>query len=149
MRRIAPHAETAVAGRRLADFLGRWGVVREILHDDGTRGRFEGTAAWTEEGAGALYVESGRLSLGGQGAFTAERRYRWGADLSVFFEDGRFFHQVPAAGGAVGHWCPPDQYDGHYDFGAWPRWQVTWQVRGPRKSYASTTTYTPAEGVSP
>ncbi|SMX50864.1 DUF6314 family protein [Maliponia aquimaris] len=149
MRRIAPHAEAAGTALRLAEFLGRWRIAREIIQDDGTRGTFDGVAVWTPEGDGALYVETGTLSLGGQGRFAAERRYRWGGDLGVFFDDGRFFHQVPPLGGPVGHWCPPDQYDGTYDFGAWPRWQVIWHVRGPRKAYVSTTTYTPDDLISP
>jgi hypothetical protein len=127
--------------RHLGDFLGGWRVVRDLRHDDGSEGRFEGLAAWTADGPGAVYAEHGQLWLAGQGPFTAERCYRWGADLTVFFEDGRVFHRVPPRGGAVCHWCPPDQYDGDYSFADWPLWRVVWRVTGPRKSYVSTTTY--------
>jgi len=151
MRRIAPGVEQAGAPvpRRLADFLGGWHVARRLIHDDGSEGRFEGRADWSAEGAGAVYAEVGQLWLAGQGPFTAERRHRWGADMAVFFEDGRLFHHVPPLGGAVGHWCPPDQYDGHYDFLDWPVWRVTWCVTGPRKGYRSATTYSPLRGQPP
>lgn len=133
-----------VLGRTLEDFLASWRVERTLRHDDGTEGQFAGEAIWHAEQGGALYVEKGKLWPGREGPFTAERRYRWATDLTVCFEDGRVFHQVPPCGGAVGHWCPPDQYDGHYDFSAWPEWQVVWHVSGPRKSYVSTTLYTPS-----
>lgn len=130
--------------RCLNDFLGRWTVARILIHDDGSEGRFDGQATWQPTDDGARYVETGQLWLAGQGPFTAERRYRWGADLTAYFEDGRPFHRVPAMGGDVGHWCPPDQYDGTYEFTAWPRWRVLWHVTGPRKAYRSVTTYRPA-----
>jgi len=107
----------------------------------GAEARFEGVAEWTPEGA---YEERGVLSVQGQPPMQAERRYRWDADLSVYFEDGRFFHKVPPSGGETGHWCDPDQYDVVYDFGTWPRWQVSWQVLGPRKNYEMISDYSPA-----
>lgn len=131
--------------RRLAEFLGTWEVRREIVQDDGARGVFDGRARWRAEGQGAVYVETGQLTLGAQ-SFAAERRYRWSADLTVSFEDGRLFHHVPPEGGEVSHWCPPDQYDGSYDFANWPRWRVVWRVTGPRKAYVSTTLYSPSAG---
>lgn len=124
----------------LVDFLGPWWLSREILQADGTRGRFEGRAEWQAAGADALYVEEGELVLP-HGSFRAERRYRWDADLNVFFEDGRYFHTVPVAGGATGHWCDPDRYDVTYDFSRWPDWSSRWQVRGPRKDYAMFSRY--------
>lgn len=120
--------------RRLQDFLGDWRLAREITHGDGSAARFEGRAEWRAEDAGALYVETGELIIGA-GRFAAERRYRWGADLSVWFDDGRFFHHVPPGGGAAAHWCDPDQYDAEYDFSRWPEWTARWRVRGPRKDY--------------
>ena len=127
--------------RRLDDFLGEWTLDRDIFQADGTRGRFRGTAHWTPEGDGALYEERGLLELPGQGAFTAERRYRWDAALNVFFEDGRFFHTVPSEGGETDHWCDPDDYRVRYDFAAWPDWSCTWTVRGSRKDYWMTSRY--------
>lgn len=119
-------------------------MSRTIQQDDGSEGRFEGTAEWQPEDSGALYTETGQVWLGGQGPFLAERRYRWAADLGVSFDDERFFHQIPPQGGAVAHWCPPDQYHGVYDFTRWPVWQVRWRVDGPRKAYVSSTRYTRA-----
>ncbi|WP_438991204.1 DUF6314 family protein [Lentibacter sp.] len=118
--------------RVLSDFTGRWALSRRIVPAQGAEARFEGMAAWTAAGA---YEERGLLRVAGQPPMQAERRYRWAADLSVYFEDGRFFHQVPPEGGATGHWCDPDQYDVVYDFADWPRWQVRWAVLGPRKNY--------------
>lgn len=125
---------------RLEAFLGQWRLERRIVQGDGGTGRFEGLALFTADGAGALYEERGELILPG-GRFAAERRYRWGADLSVWFEDGRFFHAVPPGGGAAAHWCDPDRYDVHYDFSGWPDWQARWQVRGPRKEYTMVSHY--------
>lgn len=133
--------KSPVLPRGLGDFLGVWCVTRHIRQDDGTLGRFEGRAEWRLDGEGALYLETGQLWLGGQGPFTAARRTLWDADLGVRFEDGRPFHRVPLQGGPVNHWCPPDQYDGHYVFDTWPCWQVTWHVSGPRKAYVSQTEY--------
>ena len=126
---------------QLADFLGDWRLTREIRHADGTLGRFEGVADWVRSENGALYTERGTLVIEGQGEFQAERRYGWDSDLRVFFDDGRFFHQVPGQGGSAGHWCDPDQYDVTYDFSAWPEWHCRWRVLGPRKDYVMTTGY--------
>lgn len=127
--------------RVLSDFTGRWALSRRIVPVTGAEARFEGVAEWRLEGA---YEERGVLSVQGQPPMQAERRYRWDADLSVYFEDGRFFHKVPPLGGETGHWCDPDQYDVVYDFGTWPRWQVSWQVLGPRKNYEMISDYSPA-----
>ncbi len=128
--------------RQLSDFLGRWTLSRQIDQADGQNVQFEGTAIWRPQGDAASYEEQGWLTMGQQ-CFQAERRYHWGRDLKVFFEDGRFFHQVPSAGGATGHWCDPDQYDVTYDFALWPHWHCSWRVAGPRKRYVMTSTYSP------
>ncbi|MFW2586727.1 DUF6314 family protein [Sagittula sp. SSi028] len=128
--------------RNLTDFLGFWQISREIAQADGTRALFTGHGTWTQRpDGGADYAETGQLEMGG-GRFTAERRYHWTPGLDVYFDDGRFFHRVPAGGGATGHWCDPDQYDVRYDFADWPAWTVVWQVHGPRKDYTMTSRYT-------
>lgn len=85
-------------------------------------------------------------------ALSAERKYLWQeqrgdapAQIAVFFEDGRPFHSFdPAlATPAASHDCPPDVYEVTYDLSAWPQWQATWRVRGPRKDYLSITHYAP------
>jgi len=118
--------------RQLADFEGHWALSRQIVPAVGPEARFEGTAVWTPEGA---YAEEGLLHVQGQTPMRAERRYVWDAELNVYFEDGRFFHRVPAEGGETGHWCAPDQYDVCYDFADWPRFEARWKVFGPRKNY--------------
>ena len=118
--------------RQLADFLGQWALSRRILPAQGAEAQFEGTAVWAADGA---YAEEGLLRVAGQPPMRAERRYRWDGALNVYFDDGRFFHQVPPEGGTAAHWCEPDQYDVRYDFGDWPRFEVRWRVVGPRKNY--------------
>ena len=121
--------------RILSDFAGRWKIERDIKPASGPAARFLGHAEWTAEDGLMHYIEKGNLEIAGQTPMVAERRYRWDADLNIYFDDGRFFHQVPALGGDAAHWCDPDQYDATYDFTHWPRWSCTWRVRGPRKDY--------------
>ncbi|MGR3802296.1 DUF6314 family protein [Marinibacterium profundimaris] len=138
-----------IKARCLEDFLGRWRLEREITDALGPPARFEGFAEWRPEGgadarsedAPLLCVETGQLEVSGQGRFAAERRYLWAPDLSVFFADGRFFHQVPPVGGPAEHWCDPDHYRVLYDFSDWPRFRTTWEVSGPRKSYRMVSDY--------
>lgn len=128
--------------RVLADFEGRWAVQREILPASGASGRFEGQAEWRVcQSGGLIYAEQGVLTLEGHAPMQAERRYLWKEGLDVYFEDGRFFHTVPAEGGAAAHWCAPDQYDVTYDFTHWPRFEAKWRVRGPRKNYEMISLY--------
>ncbi|MGK8236294.1 DUF6314 family protein [Roseovarius sp. MS2] len=125
----------------LDDFTGVWTLERVIQHEDGASARFSGRAVWKPDPKGLAYHETGEMVLETGARFLAERRYLWSVDLSVWFEDGRFFHTVPAQGGPTAHWCDPDQYDGHYDFADWPAFTVTWHVRGPRKDYRMETRY--------
>ena len=127
--------------RILADFEGRWRITRKIEHAAAPPAVFEGEANWSPDGADLLYAEAGLLQVGSHPAVRAERKYLWKPDLTVWFDDGRFFHQVPAAGGHSGHWCDPDQYDVTYSFDSWPEFRVDWQVRGPRKSYVMRSHY--------
>jgi hypothetical protein len=127
--------------RKLADFEGHWSLTRDIVHENGPPAFFEGEAHWTPQGDGLAYLEAGMLTVQGLAPIQGERRYVWGPDLTVYFEDGRVFHHVPPRGGPVSHWCDPDQYDGRYDFSHWPSFEVEWQVNGPRKAYRMTSTY--------
>ncbi|MEL7166588.1 MAG: DUF6314 family protein [Pseudomonadota bacterium] len=132
-----------MAERVLADFAGRWRLSRVIAPVGQPEAQFEGVAEWVPDAEGRLsYAESGLLRVPGQAEMRAERRYVWDAELNVWFEDGRFFHAVPAGGGQAGHWCDPDWYEVTYRFGDWPAFDVEWQVRGPRKDYTSVTRYT-------
>lgn len=129
--------------RILSDFQGSWQVHRDITPVADPPGRFHGVATWTPVPQGLTYHETGRLQVGAHPPMQAERRYLWRDDLTVWFEDGRFFHQVPPEGGETGHWCDPDQYDVTYDFTGWPRFRVTWRVKGPAKDYTMVTDYLP------
>jgi hypothetical protein len=126
--------------RVLEDFIGVWEITREVIEGTGARARFAGQAVWTATGHGAHYAETGVLRLESAPPMTAERRYVWHPDLSVYFEDGRFFHRVPASGGQATHFCDPDTYDVDYDFSDWdfsdwPQFRLSYVVRGPRKDY--------------
>ncbi|WP_231125795.1 DUF6314 family protein [Roseovarius gahaiensis] len=133
--------------RTLADFEGRWQMVRRIVHADGTVARMEGEACWTPAPDGLICEERGLLQVADAAPLEAQRRYLWSDGLRVWFDDGRFFHQVPARGGTCSHWCDPDQYEGRYVFGQWPSWRCIWQVRGPRKDYIMMTEYRPEHGT--
>lgn len=136
--------------RQLADFAGLWKLDREIRHQSSQNGnqngdqihQFSGEARFDWQGADLILHESGWLAAPDGQGFHAERRYCWRADLSVLFSDGRFFHTLPLAGGAVQHDCPPDFYEGVYDFDLWPTWRLRWRVRGPRKDYVSLSVFT-------
>jgi hypothetical protein len=130
--------------RNLSDFIGNWTILRSIRAVGQPAATFEGQGEWIAVVTGADYVERGVLHLSGQPPMTAERRYRWDKDLNIYFDDGRFFHQVPALGGAAAHWCDPDQYDVTYDFENWPAWSCTWKVKGPRKDYVLHSDYSKA-----
>ncbi len=127
--------------RILDDFEGRWLISRQITPANDPPGRFHGVATWTPVPEGLAYHEVGDLRIADHPSMQAERRYLWRRDLSVWFEDGRFFHTVPAGGGATGHWCDPDQYDVAYDFTKWPAFRVTWRVKGPTKDYRMISEY--------
>lgn len=127
--------------RVLADFDGRWRFERHIRHSDAPEATARGTAVWDPCEAGLRYVEQGELFIPGHTAMTTERRYIWRAPLDVYFEDGRFFHTVPAAGGETEHDCPPDTYRVVYRFAAWPAFETVWRVTGPRKDYTMVTRY--------
>ncbi len=130
---------------RLQDFTGEWRVTRDIAHADGAAAKFEGRARFVQDGAKAVYSETGTLRLATGESIKAERRYLWAEDqigtLQVFFEDGRHFHEISAEETVAEHWCGPDTYHVTYDFGDWPSWSSVWRVKGPRKDYCMTSHY--------
>ena len=121
--------------RVLADFAGDWMIERTISPKSGPVARFDGMARWAPSAQGLDYTEQGTLHVEGAAPMQAERAYIWRPDLSVYFDDGRFFHKVPTQGGRTQHFCDPDTYSGAYDFSDWPQFTVSWDVRGPRKDY--------------
>lgn len=102
----------------------------------------------------ADYHEAGHLILGDAPPLRAERRYLWrqeGAEIAVFFADGRPFHDIDPDAGPdteVQHLCGADLYSVRYDFARWPDWQARWTVRGPAKDYTMTTDYARGRGPS-
>ncbi len=129
--------------RVLADFEGAWKIERVITPEVGASARFSGSATWTAQSDDLAYAEVGTLYIDGAAPMQAERRYLWTPGLHVYFDDGRFFHTVPAAGGEASHWCDPDSYHVSYDFSDWPDFRATWTVEGPRKSYVMTNHFRP------
>ncbi|WP_299285849.1 DUF6314 family protein [uncultured Tateyamaria sp.] len=128
--------------RVLADFEGAWTLSRTITQNTGASATFEGRATWTGAGDdGLAYHETGLLHVPGAAPMKAERRYHWGPDLTVSFDDGQFFHSVPPQGGRATHFCDPDTYVVDYDFTKWPAFTATWTVNGPRKAYVMTTRF--------
>lgn len=133
------------------DFVGTWRISRVIedaLHKSAAQ--FDGQADITKGAQAWHYAETGQLRMTPSQSFTAERQYIWkpaGAAIDVYFEDGRYFHQIAltqdcGADNHAAHWCDPDHYEVSYTFVRWPKWQATWRVRGPRKNYTMTSIYT-------
>ncbi|MCL7464769.1 DUF6314 family protein [Phaeovulum sp. NW3] len=129
----------------LADFEGRWRLVRMIRQADGQTMRFQGEAVFAPVAGGLRYREAGVLVIPGEGTLRAERDYLWrdaGGRIAVDYADGRAFHDFDPADPQAHHRCDPDDYRVRYDFARWPDWRADWAVTGPRKDYAMTSDYT-------
>ncbi len=135
------------SGLKLSDFIGNWSISREITDKlSGQIGRFEGSVRLTTDPDGLVSDETGQLTLGDAAPMQAVRRYFWRPSpdgISVFFDDGRFFHHIDAdtMTPSAHHDCPPDSYDVAYDFTDWPRWSSVWTVAGPCKDYVMRSLY--------
>ncbi len=125
----------------LSDFAGQWRLNRQIVHANGTIAEFSGSAVWSPDASGLVYEETGVLKIPGQPGMQATRKYLWRDGLDVYFDDGRFFHNVPLDGTSAHHNCPPDDYRVTYDFAAWPHFSSRWLVTGPRKHFEMTSRY--------
>lgn len=129
----------------LAAFEGAWVLEKRILHADGQRASFRGTARFRPDGSGLRYEERGLIRFDGQRPVSAQRTYLWragaGGDIAVQFEDGRAFHRITPGAPHDTHDCAPDSYAVRYSFDIWPEWMVTWRVTGPRKDYEMVATY--------
>ena len=138
--------------RGLKDFEGRWRLDRTVRL--ALEHVFEGEATLTPDGGHHLWHEVGTMNLFGGESVRAERRYLWreaGPLIEVLYEDGRPFHAFDpnAPVTEVEHLCAPDTYRGRYDLSGFPRWRLSWDVRGPRKGYHSTTVYSRLEQSAP
>ena len=136
--------------RQLADFLGLWAIDRKITNAIGPHGHLNGWAEFTPDEGGLVCTERGTLHMQGQPPSAASRQTLWrteGAEIAVFFADGRAFHRFDPATArpSAHHNCPPDLYLVQYDFSDWteatPVWQTHWKVGGPRKAYTMQTHY--------
>lgn len=125
----------------LAALEGLWRLDREILHGNGARHAFKGTARFRWQGPNLVQDEEGVLSgLPGGAGVKATRRYLWQESdrmVEVLFDDLRPFHAIPlnAERPEATHLCSPDTYHVAYDFDLPVAWQARWSVEGPRKSY--------------
>lgn len=138
-----PEQEDALAGY----FVGAWCFVRNVF--DGKNGqdaRVEGKATFEPEGHNLTYVETGIMDFGHyHGEVTQNYIYQF-TDLfaaNILFCDQRLFHQLDLKTGqdTVAHWCPPDQYNGHYYLHNQAKWCVSWKIAGPRKECVISTSY--------
>ena len=144
---------------QLADFTGLWTISRQIDDRRAASGqgaaRLAGTCDFTLDSEGFMQEERGLLYMPGVDTpFEAARRYLWraeGALITVFFDDGRYFHSFDPCQThpEAYHDCTPDRYEVRYDFSKWPIWRARWRVIGPRKDYVSVTEYwrAPSGGV--
>jgi hypothetical protein len=130
----------------LADLEGRWRLARVIADARaGVTGRLEGEASWHADADGLIQEEAGTLHYGGGPPMQATRRYLWrwvGAEVEVFFDDGRPFHKLPAPGVEAVHHCAPDLYRVSYTFDLPDMFTQVWQVSGPRKDMVLTSRFT-------
>jgi hypothetical protein len=129
------------------DFIGVWQLTRQItdrMH--GLGGQFVGQTRFEKEGDRLRCLESGDLTLASGATLSADRQMFWQImpdRIYVYYADGGLFHTFTPHGISEGtpHLCGEDHYISRYDFTAFPRWSVTWQVSGPRKDYTSVSDY--------
>lgn len=129
----------------LAYFVGAWQLNRQILQSSGEAFVFEGQADFSWVESDLHYRETGVVTAPDGRALQAERAYVWqqqaGGKIEVLFDDNRYFHTFSAAEPYAKHLCGDDLYVVSYAFEHGPRWESTWQVKGPRKDYKMTSLY--------
>ena len=129
----------------LLDFEGAWVLEKRIVHADGQKVEFRGSARFNPDGIGQVYEERGLMKMEGKRPMSAQRRYLWRQVdrglIELFFEDGRPFHVIDLNAPQDTHWCDPDTYKVKYTFDYWPEWIATWDVKGPEKGYKMVSTY--------
>jgi hypothetical protein len=129
----------------LSDFEGAWVLEKRIIHGDGQKASFRGSARFIPDAKGLRYEERGLIRLNGHRPVSAQRSYLWrqgeAGRVAVHFDDGRPFHVIDPSLPNDTHHCAPDTYEVSYRFDIWPEWMATWQVRGPAKDYRMVATY--------
>lgn len=118
---------------------GAWSIerhIRDALRNES--GVFRGTTEFFGAENELTYREHGTLELPHYTG-TAHRvyifRFTAPAKASVFFEDGRFFHDLDLNTGTdrVVHRCGNDIYEGVYEMLNAKHLNIRWHVTGPQK----------------
>jgi hypothetical protein len=117
---------------------GVWAFNRRISGYGG----MDGTATFIrKDGDTLLYRETGLLKLDEGPVFESYRNYiyRWnGKRITVFFEDGRPFHELDFETNMLArgfHECGLDLYRAAYHFKNADGFRLEWTVTGPKKDY--------------
>ena len=126
---------------------GRWLVLRLFL-DRGEQksGKFLGTACFAKAGQGLAYREEGQVRYGGYSGI-ARQYYRYSFPSAhcakVHFTDDRLFHDLDLRQGywQSTHLCDEDCYHGRVQAWSPDRWELEWEVLGPRKDLRIATRY--------
>ena len=126
---------------------GQWLVLR-LLRDrrEEKNGKFLGKAGFAKTGQGLAYREEGHMHYGSYSG-TARRYYRYSFPSAhyakVHLTDDRLFHDLDLRQGywESTHLCGEDRY--HARVQAWSpdRWELTWDVLGPRKDHNIISSY--------
>jgi hypothetical protein len=132
----------------LRSFLkGQWMVLRLLLdRREEKNGKFLGRACFAKNGEGLAYREEGHLRYGNYHG-TARRCYRYSFPSThyakVYFTDDQLFHDLDLRRGSwqSTHLCREDRYHGRVQASSPDRWELTWDVLGPRKDLRITTRY--------
>ncbi|MEN3931803.1 DUF6314 family protein [Microvirga sp. W0021] len=101
--------------------------------------RMSGQAEITETDDGLLFSERGVMHFDEYHG-SAERQYLFRpvnpTTMQVFFDDGRYFHEMAFSGkrADVYHMCMPDDYSGRYRILDQDSWCLNWRIIGPHKN---------------
>lgn len=132
----------------LRSFLkGQWLILRLFL-DRGEQksGKFLGRVCFTKTGQGLAYREEGHMRYGSYSGI-ARRYYRYSFPSAhyakVHFTDDQLFHDLDLRQGywESTHLCGADRYHGRVQAWSPNRWELKWDVLGPRKDLRIATRY--------
>ncbi|MEM9468816.1 MAG: DUF6314 family protein [Pseudomonadota bacterium] len=128
--------------------VGNWLIERTITPG----GVFIGTATFENLSDTVLsYQEEGEMTLDRGTVLYPIKAYQWRLEegqISIYFDDGetkgQLFHQLGFLSdheAAASHWCDPDNYQSHYVFDLPQCFEITHEVKGPKKAYISKTIF--------
>ena len=133
----------------LKELIGSWSYEREF--DNGSSG--SGRACFERTNSNKLeYSEIGTLNLTTAAILKSKRKYYFIANKNkleiYFFENPKTLFQsfeLKSKGntliGKANHQCGSDHYASEYIFKSDGRFEITHEVRGPKKKYISKTIY--------